>query len=172
MRWQLHHGDILDVPADILVCSANVYLTLSGGVGGAFLLRYGRAMQDALNAYLIERNVRHVEPGDVITTPPCGSPYRAVLHAVAVDGTYHTTSEIVARTITTSLRIAAAQSASTVAMTALACGYGQMPLTLYARALIVAMREGYPPIHRVTLAMRGPHDVEELHALVPELELS
>src|SRR5262245_33474265 len=99
MNWQLHHGDILNVPAEVLVCSANVYLTLSGGVGGAFRLRYGRAMQDALSAYVAERNIRHVEPGDVITMPSCGSPYRAVLHAVAVDGMYSTTSEVVAHTI-------------------------------------------------------------------------
>ena len=39
MLWRLCVGDILDVPADVLVCSANVYLNLSGGVGGAFALR-------------------------------------------------------------------------------------------------------------------------------------
>jgi O-acetyl-ADP-ribose deacetylase (regulator of RNase III) len=47
MKWHVHPGDILDIPADVLVSSANVYLTLSGGVGGAFLRRYGVAMQDA-----------------------------------------------------------------------------------------------------------------------------
>src|SRR5262245_10667602 len=82
MRWQVHQGDLLDVPTDVLVCSANVYLALSGGVGGAFLLRYGPAMQEALQRYLSERGIRHVEQGDVVPMPPCGGPYRAVLHAV------------------------------------------------------------------------------------------
>jgi O-acetyl-ADP-ribose deacetylase (regulator of RNase III) len=89
MLWQLHHGDILDVPADVLVCSANVYLTLSGGVGGAFLLRYGPAMQQALFQSMADRNKRHVESGEVVTMEPFGSPYRAVLHAVAVDFVRH-----------------------------------------------------------------------------------
>src|SRR6476659_2886089 len=88
MLWQLHHGDILDVPADVLVCSANVYLTLSGGVGGALLLRYGPEMQAVLSRHLADRVLRHVERGSVVEAPPCGSPYRAVIHAVAVDGFY------------------------------------------------------------------------------------
>ena len=79
MRWRVWHGDILDVPADILICSANVYLTLSGGVGGAFLLRYGPEMQENLRQYLTARGVRHVPRGSVVEMPPCGSPYRAVL---------------------------------------------------------------------------------------------
>lgn len=45
MRWTLKSGDILDEPADVLVCSANVFQNLSGGVGGAILLRYGDAVQ-------------------------------------------------------------------------------------------------------------------------------
>src|SRR5215475_3687224 len=99
MRWRVHLGDLLDVPADVLVCSANIYLTLSGGVGGAFLLRYGPAMQESLFQYLLDRNKSHVEQGEVVAMEPCGSPYRAVLHAVAVDGLYDTTPEIVAAVI-------------------------------------------------------------------------
>jgi len=38
-KWYVRHGDVLDVAADALVCPANVYLNLSGGVGGAFSLR-------------------------------------------------------------------------------------------------------------------------------------
>src|SRR5882757_5821312 len=99
MLWQVHLGDLLDVPADVLVCSANVYLALSGGVGGAFLLRYGPGMQDALQHFLTERGIRHVERGDVIQMPPCGSPYRAVLHAVAVDGFYKSSSAVIAEVL-------------------------------------------------------------------------
>src|SRR4051812_22493006 len=103
MKWQVSQGDILDVPADVLVCSANVYLALSGGVGGAFLLRYGAAMQEALLQHLASRGVRHLERGEVVTMPPCGSPYQAVLHAVAVDGVYDTTPEIVGEVVAESL---------------------------------------------------------------------
>src|SRR5215468_8973021 len=104
MLWQLHCGDLLDVPADVLVCSANVYLALSGGVGGALLLRYGPAMQEAPQRYLLERGIRHGERGDVVLMPPCGSPYQAVLHAVAVDGAYESSPAVVAGVLAESLR--------------------------------------------------------------------
>ena len=85
VSWSIHIGNLLGVPADVLVLSANVYLNLSGGVSGAFALRYGPAMQEALHAWRAERNVRHAPPGTVVAMPPLGTPYHAVLHAVGVD---------------------------------------------------------------------------------------
>ena len=96
MRWLLHVGDLLDVSADVLVCSANVHLNLSGGVGGALALRYGTANQGALHGFLAQNNLHFVRRGAVIRMPPCGSPYQAVLHAVAVDAGYETSPRIVA----------------------------------------------------------------------------
>jgi O-acetyl-ADP-ribose deacetylase (regulator of RNase III) len=170
MRWQVYHGDILDVPADVLVCSANVYLALSGGVGGAFLLRYGSAMQEALQQYLAEKGIRHVERGDVVTLPPCGSPYRAVLHAVAVDGFYESTPTVVAGVLAESLRQAAALAANTVALTAVATGYGCMSISDFAAGLRRVVSEAFPPLERVVIGLHSPFNVEELLALMPELE--
>jgi hypothetical protein len=34
MFWHIRRGDILDEMAEVLVCSANPFLTLSGGVAG------------------------------------------------------------------------------------------------------------------------------------------
>src|SRR5262245_35677615 len=146
MRWRVQQGDILDIPADVLVCSANVYLTLSGGVGGAFLLRYGPAMQTALERYLSERHIRHVERGDVVEMPPCGSPYRAVLHAVAVDGFYASSPEVVAAVVEASLRRAAALSARTVALTGLAMGYGRLTVAAFAAGLGRVIGQSFPPV--------------------------
>ena len=42
MMWTLKRGDILAEQADALVCSANVLLNLSGGVGGEILLSRGK----------------------------------------------------------------------------------------------------------------------------------
>lgn len=36
--WAASVGEILDLAADALICSANPQLNLSGGVGGGFLL--------------------------------------------------------------------------------------------------------------------------------------
>src|SRR5688500_10990196 len=95
MNWHFKSGDILDEPADVLVCSGNVFLNLSGGVGGAILLRCGRGMQDELHAQLAAQGRRFVQPGEVVRTRPWGLPVRAVLHAVAVDGFYSTSVELV-----------------------------------------------------------------------------
>lgn len=127
VSWSIHIGNLLDVPADVLVLSANVYLNLSGGAGGAFALRYGPAMQEALHAWLAERNVRHAPPGTVVSMLPMGSPYRAVLHAVGVDALYATSTQLVAEVIDKSLQMAAAAGASTVALAAIGRGTGGFP---------------------------------------------
>lgn len=170
MRWLVYQGDILDVPADVLICSANVYLTLSGGVGGAFLLRYGSAMQEALQQYLDERGNRHVERGDVILLSPCGSPYRAVLHAVAVNGAYESSPTVVAEVLAKSLRQSAALLAHTVALTAVATGYGRMSIPDFAAGLHRVIDEEFPPLERVIIGLRSPFDAEELLTLMPKLE--
>ena len=170
MRWLVYHGDILDIQADILVCSANVFLNLSGGVGGAFLLRYGPAMQEALHRYLAERGIRHLNRGDVIQMPPCGSPYQAVLHAIAVDGVYETSPEIIASTLRESLKQAARLSASAVALTAVGTGYGRMSMAGFAQAIRSIMQEDFKPIERSVIGLRSPDDVDELITLIPELD--
>ena len=93
--WQVHHGEILDLPADGLICSANVQLNLSGGVGGAILQRYGNEMQTLLHQHLEDRGLRHVLVGECVLMPSCGTPYRAVAHAVAIDGFYDTSAELI-----------------------------------------------------------------------------
>jgi O-acetyl-ADP-ribose deacetylase (regulator of RNase III) len=169
MQRSLHLGDILDDPADVLVCSANVYLTLSGGVGGAFSLRYGPTMQESLNEYLRQRNIRHVPRGTVVAMPPCGSPYQAVLHAVAVDGLYESSPDIVAAVIGDSLRQAAALEARIVALAAPANGYGRLNMKDFAEALRSIVDIEITPLERVAIGLRSEADVEELEALVPRL---
>lgn len=170
MRWRLRQGDILDVPADVLVCSANVYLTLSGGVGGAFLLRYGPEMQAALERYLLDRGIRHVERGTVVEMPPCGSPYRAVLHAVAVDGFYASSGEVVGEVLSASLQRAAELSSRTVALAGLAMGYGRLPVAEFAAGLGRVVGCAFSPVEEVVVCLRSTEDVEELRALLPALE--
>src|SRR5262245_5939336 len=149
MRWLLYHGDILDVPADVLVCSANVYLNLSGGVGGAFLLRHGPGMQEALHGFLAERGLRHVPRGEVVVMPPCGSPYRAVLHAVAVDAFYDSSADVVAAVVTASLQRAAEFAAQTVALAAVGTGYGRLTMADFARGLASVLGHEFPPLEQV-----------------------
>jgi O-acetyl-ADP-ribose deacetylase len=166
MALSIHIGDLLDVPADVLICSANVYLNLSGGVGGAFALRYGPAMQAALHAWLAERNVRHVPPGTVIEMPPLGSPYRAVLHAVGVDALYATSLQLVAEVIVQSLKLAAASGARTVALAAIGTGYGRLSMSEFAAALATVAKQEYPPLGRVVIGLRNDDDARDLSLIV------
>jgi O-acetyl-ADP-ribose deacetylase (regulator of RNase III) len=162
--WCVRHGDVLDVVADVLVCPANVYLNLSGGVGGAFLMRYGPQMQESLWLHLATREVRHVERGDVIEMEGCGSPFRAVLHAVAVDGAYESSSDVVTAVVTKTLRRAAEISAETVALSALGTGYGRLTIKEFARAIRPLLDISFPPIKRVVISLRSQQDAIELGA--------
>ncbi|QDU94740.1 macro domain-containing protein [Lignipirellula cremea] len=94
--WQMIHGDLLDLEADGLLCSANPQRNLSGGVGGAFLLRYGPAMQTYLHDERGQREPPYVGPGQAVVAPGCGSPCLAVAHAVAIDAFYNTTTDSIA----------------------------------------------------------------------------
>jgi O-acetyl-ADP-ribose deacetylase (regulator of RNase III) len=169
MKWSLKHGGLLDEPADVLVCSGNVFLNLSGGVGGAFLLHYGGAMQEELHRYLASRQIHFVQPGEAVRMPPCGSPYRAVLHAVAVDAFYQSSPALVRDAIRRSLTVAADTGASKVALAALATGYGRLSMSEFAKALLPLIGEEFPPIEEAALCLRSAADVEELTELVPGL---
>lgn len=165
--WQIRHGDILDIPADVLICSANIYLTLSGGVGGAFLLRYGDEMQQGLRDFLAGRGVRHVSRGEVVSMPPCGSPYRGVLHAVAVDGAYESSPAIIEEIVSKALGLAAEMNARTVTLPLLATGYGRLPVEGFLDGLRQVMACPFPPVERVILGGRSKFDVEAVLGNLP-----
>jgi O-acetyl-ADP-ribose deacetylase (regulator of RNase III) len=84
MHWTLKTGNIIDEPADVLICSANPHLTLSGGVGADLLGRFGLAMQVALEHVVRQRTPHYIQRGEIIPYSDSTLPYRAVLHAVAV----------------------------------------------------------------------------------------
>ena len=165
MSWRVVVGDILDQRADVLVCSANPYLTLSGGVGGAFMVRYGQEMQERLQAYLEERGVRHVPPGTVVRMPPCGSDYVAVLHAVAVNAAYESSPELVTEVVEQTLDIVEELGAHSVALPALATGYGHMTLEQFRDGLapLVSRRRASAD---VLVCIRHREDIDLLEPLM------
>lgn len=170
MRWSVRVGDLLDVSAEVLVCSANVWLNLSGGVGGEFGRRYGTGMQEELHGYLKSRGLNFVGRGEVVEMPACGSPYRAVLHAVGVDAAYETSAGVVAEVLGESLSRAAALGARSVAMAAVGTGYGRLSMREFARGLETVMGREYPPVERVMIGVRSGYDAEELREGAAGLE--
>jgi len=123
--WTASVGDIPDSSADALICTANPQLNLSGGVGGAFGLRHGDAMQQVLHNWLAQSGRQFVKPGEIVVAPPCGSSFKVVVHAVAVDAFYDTSPEIICRAYESSFVALADEGCRTVAAACLACGYGR-----------------------------------------------
>ena len=169
VQWQASHGDILDVSADILICSANIYLTMSGGVGGAFLQRYGSSMHDALQAYLESTGKRHVERGQIVKMLPHGSPYTNVLHAVAVDGLYESSSEVISQIVTRCLAWAAELGARKVALPLLATGYGHLSVPEFITGIRNLIHHDFATLERVVICARSKYDLQELLEGLPSL---
>jgi O-acetyl-ADP-ribose deacetylase (regulator of RNase III) len=162
MRWGVKHGDIRKEPADVLVCSANPWLNLSGGVGGEILLRYGPRMQQELHRRLAARGLRSVPQGEVVACGPWGTPYKAVLHAVAVDYFYGSSPEVIRAVVTRALSLAAGLGAVKVALTALGTGNGRMPVADFARGLVPVLSLAFPPVDEVVVCLRDRSNAEEL----------
>jgi O-acetyl-ADP-ribose deacetylase (regulator of RNase III) len=150
-RWCVSNADILDVKADGLVCSANPSLNLSGGVGGAFLLRYGTEMQDFLHSYLRTKGQRFIEPGNAVMAPACGARYKAIAHAVAIDAFYDTNCDFIRSAYDNAVHQLAAASCGTIAAACLACGYGRCSITTFVESLQPLIAKRYPNVDTITL---------------------
>ena len=167
MNWIIVNDDILNRSADVLILSGNVQLNLSGGVGGAFLQRFGDDMQLKLHQYLERSNRKFVERGDVFPMPSCGSPYLTVLHAIGVDAFYDSNVGVIRDLISKSLELASQRSAKTVALTAIATGYGRMSIADFAAAVNMVANSDFPPIERVEICVVKNSSAKSLLALIP-----
>jgi O-acetyl-ADP-ribose deacetylase (regulator of RNase III) len=144
-----------------------VFLNLSGGVGGEILLRYGDAMQRELHRHLQLRGVRHVERGYVVETGPSGAPFDVVLHAVAVDGLYQSSPDVIREVVDRSLRVAAERGARRVALTALGTGFGRLSMTQFGQGVAALASTEYPPVAEVVICVRKEWELDDLAAAAP-----
>ncbi|MDP6046441.1 MAG: macro domain-containing protein [Phycisphaerae bacterium] len=153
-------GDIVDEHVDVLVSTGNVQLNMSGGVNGEILLRGGQTVQDELHQYLRDHGVRHVEPGAVLEVSPGPTRARCLFYAAAIDAFYDSSVELVHRTISKALSMAADRGARTVALPALATGYGHLKFEEFAAALKLAIEQEYPGIAELRVVLRHEGDAE------------
>jgi O-acetyl-ADP-ribose deacetylase (regulator of RNase III) len=167
MRWIVKQGNILDEPADVLVCSANVNLLLSGGVGADLLARYGSAMQEALQAELRGRLPHCAQRGEVFAYRGPEMPYKVVLHAVAIDGWYESSPTIVRDVVRQSLAMAAEAGARKVALTALATGFGHLTYAEFAEGIRPLMNEEFPPIEEIVICLLLDFEATEMARHLP-----
>lgn len=167
MRWILKQKNILVEPADALICSANVNLLLSGGVGADLLTRYGNTMQLALQDKLKARSPHCAQRGEVIPYSGPELPYKVVLHSVAIDGWYESSPEIITDVVRTALQMAAGYAARTVALTALATGFGRLSFAEFASGIRPLLAEEFPPISEVVICLLLDFEVNDLAKHLP-----
>ena|ERR1700676_5318464 len=132
-------GDILDEVADVMICPANPWLNMSGGVNGAILSRGGEAIQQELQTFLRNSGQSAVAPGTVVRTGPGPLQVQHILHAVAIDPFYDSSVETVRRTLERALDMAQELGAMTVVMPALATGYGHLAMEEFGTAFAQAI---------------------------------
>lgn len=168
MRIEIKAGDVLDEAADVSIVPANPWLNLSGGVGGAILLRGGTDVQTELHAALQSTGRPLAAPGAVHRTGPGPLPVRCILHAVAIDAFYESSVELVERTLRQALASAAAEGARRVACAALATGYGRMTFQDFGRALRCAAGGDYPPLESLVVVVRRAEDAEILRRMLAD----
>ena len=151
--------DLLDQLADALIYSTNVLLNCTGGVGACLLERYGKQVQTDLHKLLSDQGIRFAEQGAVIQHVTEGMPYKQVFHTVPCDGFYETTEEIVSGILRYCLKqCAEVENIHTVAMSALATGYGRLLYDDFFRiASTVFSEEDYAGIDSVTICVSNDY---------------
>lgn len=160
--WSLKECNIIDEPADVLICSANVSLNLSGGVGADLLGRYGTKMQNELHRIIAARTPHAARQGEIFAYSGNELPYKAVLHAVAVDGWYHSSPDVVCKIIEQSFRMAMNLNAKKVALTALATGFGDLTLRDFADAIRPLLDQDFFPIKEVCICLMEDYRLTQL----------
>jgi|ERR1051326_4214902 O-acetyl-ADP-ribose deacetylase (regulator of RNase III) len=168
MRWILKQGNIIDEPADVLICSANVSLNLSGGVGAELLSRYGTAQQDYLHTLITTRSPRYAKQGEIFSYESTDIPYRAILHAVAVDAWYQSSSKTIEQVVERALRMASTYDARKVALTALATGFGNLSVEEFAKGVRPLLVMTIPSIQEIVIALIEESRLTELARFLPE----
>ena len=116
-------GDLLEESADAIICPANPWLNMSGGVNGEILRRGGEPIQTELHAHLQALGKVAVDPGTVVATNPGQLKAKHLLHVVAIDPFYDSSVDLIREAITHALCVAQELGSKTVAMPALATGY-------------------------------------------------
>jgi O-acetyl-ADP-ribose deacetylase (regulator of RNase III) len=162
MKLLLKQSNILDISADVLICSANVMLNLTGGVGADIVARYGIEMQAELHKMLEKRSPKCAEPGEVFVCRTSNLPYGAVLHAVAVDPLYHSSPKLVELTVEKALNIASELGARTVALTALASGFGDLTLNDFSKGVKPLLSQKFYPIEEIVISQIEDYRFREL----------
>jgi O-acetyl-ADP-ribose deacetylase (regulator of RNase III) len=160
-------GDVLDVPADVLIATANPWLQMTGGVNLKIILRpQGEFVHEELQAHRRATGRRYVEPGTVVRTGPGSLPVRHILHAVAVTPSYESSVELVADTVVRALAQACELGARVVSIPALATGFGPLSMEEFATALSQALERDWSRLERLKVVLLREEDAATVRGVL------
>jgi O-acetyl-ADP-ribose deacetylase (regulator of RNase III) len=172
MKVEILAGNVLDVPADVLISTANPWLQMTGGVNLAIMVRpQGELVYEELQRYLPASGERHVEPGTVVRTGPGPLPVKHILHAVSIDRSYDSSVELVARTIARALTLAREHGARTVSLPALATGFGPLSMEDFATALAQALEQDWTPLEQMKVVLKHEHEADTVRTVFRSLSV-
>ena len=124
-------------------------------------------MQAALQQCLQARSPRCAQRGEVIPYAGPEIPYKVILHAVAVDGWYHSSPTVISAVTGQALHLAAKCGARKVALTALATGFGGLSFEEFAQGLQPWWSATCPPIEEVVICLLQDFERDELQRHFP-----
>lgn len=166
MKIIIKVGDVLSVPADVLISTANPWLNLSGGVNGAIREAVGPDLQTELHEFLKQQGTSTLPAGTVVRSNAYTLPFIHILHAVAIDPFYDSSIDIVKLTFEKALQMAIELQAATVSSPTLATGYGPMSIGDFASAIAPVLKKS--SLENLTLSLvvrREDHAIELQEAL-------
>ncbi len=167
MNIEVVVGDILDVPPDVMISTANPWLQMTGGVNLKIILRdRGEDVHAGLQAHLRAAGGRMVEPGAVVRTGPGSLPVRHILHAVSIGPDYDSSVELVAGTIIRAMTQARELGARSVTIPALATGFGPLSMAEFAEALGRAAGRDWVPVESLKAVLLREEDAEIVRAVL------
>jgi O-acetyl-ADP-ribose deacetylase (regulator of RNase III) len=168
MMTEILVGNVIEVPADVLISTANPWLQMTGGVNLGIMVRpRGELVFEELQDYLRGVGKRYVDPGTVVCTGPGSLPVKKILHAVSIDPSYDSSVELVAGTIVRALTMARDLGAKTVSMPALATGFGPLSMEEFATALGQALERDWTPLETLKVVLKHEEDAVRVRSVLP-----
>ncbi len=157
-------GDVLDFRADVLISTANPWLNMSGGVNGAIRHREPN-IQLELHEYLKANGTASVPVGSVVPTSAGDLPFRHIVHAVAIDPFYDSSHQNLVTTLNAAFQLSVSMNAKTIAMPALATGYGPLTVEAFALAFAKSVVNKFP-IDLVIIVVRSSESAVEIESVL------
>lgn len=144
---ELATGDILQAPVDCLVTTANPGFQLTGGIGAHLLRELGSRYIAVVNQAVRETfGERRAGRGDMLVTGGEGTRFRHILHVAAVGPRYEVDAASLEETTWRVLRKVDDLGMRSVALPALATGFGRVPFDVAAGAMRKGLEKALPEL--------------------------